>query len=649
MKSKLRKRLLGACLAGVLTFSCVAGVGAEDTDLKPEDVALNQVKISFSIGDEVIDVNGEKVTYVAPYVVNDVTLVPVRLLTESFGADVEWNEESQQATVTYGGVKIVLTIGSKTAYVDGEEVELLTAPEVTNDRTMLPLRFITETFGADVGWEEETQRVTVVKEVTDSNSIKDYALLLKRSDKAYVGDSYLGWSMKRSDEFQLAKRSFDGYQNSFTSSDSGSYKLVISQKDPENDTPDIWYQNLKNIFSSMTIIDFEKKKTSTGIEYVDFQAKNKSGYLNIRLYFTEDMVYELIASLDEDKTTKDFENLMELIDTFNISFQKDQTEDLSDVNADNMRMFQSKDLKLSLLVPGDYEEINYGSNEVNVFRFSKKYSETTYLHYGISVYSQESGKTYVDWAKQDQKNNKRLLNPNYSSYSEVQETTIDGRKAAYYTCQTKDADETVYNWDVFVDGGDYFYNISFDVVGTKESADATAQKIMDSISIGEIDKNEMGRMVRISEEEESEYKERKDSKYSFNVSLPNDWQVTQENGKVFGYEKNGLCAFYMAADSIASSKVTAKEVAADILDDMKVMDNVELIDKAPVEISVGGVKGYSISNYGIMESGDKMRNTEYIFVKNQVLYIANFSCPDKYYGERTQEIQAKIIESITLK
>ena len=248
----MKKRWLSLLLAGMMLLSCFAAVQAEESKAE-----LQKVEITFSIGDSQISVNGEMVEYVAPYVVNDTTLVPVRLITESFGADVGWNEELQQATVTYGGVEIILTIGSKVAQVNGDDVELLTAPEVTNDRTMLPLRFITETFGADVGWEEETQRVTVVKEITNSNSIKDYAMILKRSHKEYVGDSYSDWSIKRTSEYQLSDRSFDGYENYFVSgSREASFAVGFFEKE-EDDTEENVYKFYKEYGSEDRVMALE--------------------------------------------------------------------------------------------------------------------------------------------------------------------------------------------------------------------------------------------------------------------------------------------------------------------------------------------------------------------------------------------------------
>lgn len=56
--------------------------------------------------------------------------------------------------------KITMQIGNTTATVDGESTELDSAPVLRNDRTMLPIRFIAETLGLDVVWDEGSQQVT---------------------------------------------------------------------------------------------------------------------------------------------------------------------------------------------------------------------------------------------------------------------------------------------------------------------------------------------------------------------------------------------------------------------------------------------------------------------------------------------------------
>ncbi len=129
-----------------------------------EDVkAAEKVTISFNVGSSMININGEEVEVEKPYIVGvGVTLVPMRVISESFGAEVNWDGETKTVTVVDGDTTIVVTIGSKTATVNGEEKELEEAPELTeNGFTMIPLRFISENLGATVGYVHETQAISV--------------------------------------------------------------------------------------------------------------------------------------------------------------------------------------------------------------------------------------------------------------------------------------------------------------------------------------------------------------------------------------------------------------------------------------------------------------------------------------------------------
>ena len=79
-----------------------------------------------------------------PVVVNDRTLLPIRTVVEAVRGTVEWNEEASETTLIYGNDVIRLTIDSTTAYLNDEVQELDVAPIVMNDRTMLPIRFVAE-------------------------------------------------------------------------------------------------------------------------------------------------------------------------------------------------------------------------------------------------------------------------------------------------------------------------------------------------------------------------------------------------------------------------------------------------------------------------------------------------------------------------
>ena len=88
-------------------------------------------------------------------------MVPIRFIAETLGFTVDWNEATQTVTMTDGKTTIVLTIGSTTMYINGKAKIMDVAPEISNDRTCVPVRFVAEGFGGVVGWEDATQMVTI--------------------------------------------------------------------------------------------------------------------------------------------------------------------------------------------------------------------------------------------------------------------------------------------------------------------------------------------------------------------------------------------------------------------------------------------------------------------------------------------------------
>ncbi|MHB1043986.1 MAG: copper amine oxidase N-terminal domain-containing protein [Eubacteriales bacterium] len=106
--------------------------------------------------------NGVGIKFDVPPVIKDGrTLIPVRALTEGFGATVNYDAENQTVTVTKGETAIVLTIGQNVALVNGQEVTLDAKAELNNSRTIVPLRFISETFKLNVDYYPDGEIVTV--------------------------------------------------------------------------------------------------------------------------------------------------------------------------------------------------------------------------------------------------------------------------------------------------------------------------------------------------------------------------------------------------------------------------------------------------------------------------------------------------------
>lgn len=127
-----------------------------------ESFSLEQVKIGRDSDTISVRINGAYQTYEQPPVLqNNRTLLPLRGIFEALGAEVTWHAATSSVTAVRGSQTVELTLGSTTAKVNGQPVELEVAPQLINSRTMVPARFVSESLGAQVGWESDTRTVVI--------------------------------------------------------------------------------------------------------------------------------------------------------------------------------------------------------------------------------------------------------------------------------------------------------------------------------------------------------------------------------------------------------------------------------------------------------------------------------------------------------
>ncbi len=91
------------------------------------------------------------------------TMVPLRAISEGLEAAVGWDPLTYTVTVERDGLTVILTIGDEVAYVNGEPKAMDTVPVLKNDRTMVPIRFVAEFLQATVDWDEDYRLVTVTQ------------------------------------------------------------------------------------------------------------------------------------------------------------------------------------------------------------------------------------------------------------------------------------------------------------------------------------------------------------------------------------------------------------------------------------------------------------------------------------------------------
>lgn len=149
----MKSKMLLAVLSSAMLFSAVP--------------VYAQTPIVLQINNTIMTANGiEKGIDSEPVIINNRTLLPIRAVIEEIGGTVNWDNEKQEITLTYQGDNIRLIIGNTTAYLNDTAIILDTAPVIINGRTMLPIRFIAESFHFDVVWNRQTQTITITKQET---------------------------------------------------------------------------------------------------------------------------------------------------------------------------------------------------------------------------------------------------------------------------------------------------------------------------------------------------------------------------------------------------------------------------------------------------------------------------------------------------
>lgn len=103
----------------------------------------------------------QKILQPSPIIKNDSTLVPMRPFFETMGAKVYWYGETRTVIATREEIKIKISIGKIDAYVNDKRTYLNVEPQIIGDKTYIPLRFISESLGAEVYWDDKSSTITI--------------------------------------------------------------------------------------------------------------------------------------------------------------------------------------------------------------------------------------------------------------------------------------------------------------------------------------------------------------------------------------------------------------------------------------------------------------------------------------------------------
>lgn len=147
------------------------GTGSRSNSFSPNKIQLGQQQVQQptqtqpqapkEIG---VIYNGGRLLFLQPPIIESgTTLAHAATIYKAMGAEVTWDQETQIVTAVLGDTTVQITIGSSTAMVNGQAVELKVPAKIINGNTMIPVRFIGESFGATVYWDAASYSVMMFK------------------------------------------------------------------------------------------------------------------------------------------------------------------------------------------------------------------------------------------------------------------------------------------------------------------------------------------------------------------------------------------------------------------------------------------------------------------------------------------------------
>jgi len=128
----------------------------------------------FAADNITVTLNGNTLDYtlVPPQIINSRTMVPIRETAEYLGMSVDWNSETNTMVCTNGSKVITHTLNQNIIFIDGMPSVFDTPSGVIDDRSVMPVRMLAEAIGGTVEWNEESKTVIITKadetpEITD--------------------------------------------------------------------------------------------------------------------------------------------------------------------------------------------------------------------------------------------------------------------------------------------------------------------------------------------------------------------------------------------------------------------------------------------------------------------------------------------------
>lgn len=522
MKFNLYKTMLSLLLPVLLVLTLIpVSAFAADSDSK--------VEVRLKSGSATVKINGKASTVEAPFVSSGTTMVPLKVITNAFGAGLKL-ENGNVITLTYNDRKVVLTFGNKTVKVNGAAKTVAVAPVVVKGSTMVPLRVIVEAFGAKITADSVTKE-TVIIGVRAQSSGTGGTSIDADYGKTKIGDSYHKWTLNYPAGLVLVQQSDSGsfvkWADTADASKVAAQVNVITEEvgddalssEEQRDTMYNYYDEDEITIDKRTItvngLTFEKLVTYTK------QTKMFYEYRGIQLDDTYYIV--IVGAKGTDKSV--LNSYGTLLNSFIPSFnQSDKTiKDITKVK-DGFITFKDADYGLTVKLPADWNSdpkstTPWFTNGTDAFTFS--FSSLT------------AGDTLENWAtRREARVREDYVGSNIRNFSTTPLSLKDGNALMLSYELSYGGDIWLTYNEIFLISGNYRY--SFDYIYPSSSGVKSSAVFKQIVASVDIDTAFIEKNFGLIEDDfdlvdRSKKTTKRSSLYGYSIDIPSYWYGVQKN------------------------------------------------------------------------------------------------------------------------
>ncbi|TFE29075.1 stalk domain-containing protein [Cohnella luojiensis] len=348
------KGLVALLLAAVLFVLAAIPVSSAESG--------TSLEVRVKVGSNQMKINGAAVKVQPPFKSAGNVMVPLSVFTNTkgFGAKVQL-KNNKIITLTYEKHIVVLTLGSKSATIDGKKVTLAAAPVNKQGVTMVPLTILVKTFGAKQAIDAKTKEI-VIKATVASDSTGSQSGIDTDSGKSQIGDSHYKWSMNYPTGLVQDVQFTNGEWISF-SDVKGDYYMAISIMEAEDpldveDKRDLIKENMED---DETIVDV-KTITRSGGSFERIVTKQYDFFYEYRGIQANGYFYTVVFG-KQAKSASELNQHAGLLDSFQPKYDSSNKslKDLARI-INGKVVFENKDYGLKIHLPKEWSEDTEDTN-----------------------------------------------------------------------------------------------------------------------------------------------------------------------------------------------------------------------------------------------------------------------------------------------